>query len=118
MKCWLQNNSRRRSARIRRRWLIGLWKKRKGALRQITRTVYDVPYVPMSGTGVPINGSNLRNRVAYTMVIDVDNTSVPPYRAATFYSYDPHGNVDTLLQDYGPSGVMESVGNRFKLMSV
>ena len=68
------------------------------------------------GAGTVFTGLNLRNRVAYTMVIDVDNTSVPPYRAATFYSYDPHGNVDTLLQDYGPSGVMESVGNRFKLM--
>ena len=82
---------------------------------QITRTVYDVPYCCM-GAGTVFTGINLRNRVAYTMVIDVDNTSVPPYRAATFYSYDPHGNVDTLLQDYGPSGVMESVGNRFKLM--
>ena len=54
----------------------------------------------MSGTSVPINGSNLRNRVAYTAVIDQENTNVPEWRAATFYSYDPHGNVDTLVQDY------------------
>ena len=72
-----------------------------GAKVQITRTVYDVPYVPMSGTGVPINGSNLRNRVAYTMVIDQENTNVPEWRAATFYSYDPHGNVDTLFRTMG-----------------
>jgi RHS repeat-associated protein len=84
---------------------------------QITRTVYDTPYVPMSGTSVPINGSNLRNRVAYTAVIDQENTNVPEWRAATFYSYDPHGNVDTLLQDYGPNSVMgQDSGNRFKTM--
>jgi RHS repeat-associated protein len=34
---------------------------------------------------------------------------------ATFYSYDPHGNVDTLLQDYGGSSVM-SGSNRYKLL--
>ena len=72
----------------------------------------------MSGTGVPINGSNLRNRVVYTEVIDQENTDVPEWRAATFYSYDPHGNVDTLVQDYGPNSVMgQDTGNRFKTMT-
>jgi RHS repeat-associated protein len=84
---------------------------------QITRTVYDTPYVPMSGTSVPINGQNLRNRVAYTMVIDQDNSNVPPWRAATFYSYDPHGNVDTLLQDFDSTSVMGLAHNRFKIMT-
>jgi hypothetical protein len=67
----------------------------------------------MSGTSVPINGSNLRNRVAYTAVIDQENTNVPEWRAATFYSYDPHGNVDTLLP--GEEG---SVPTRLLLFSV
>jgi hypothetical protein len=85
---------------------------------QITRTVYDTAYVPMSGTSVPINGSYLRNRVAYTAVIDQENTNVPEWRAATFYSYDPHGNVDTLVQDYDSASVMGLVtGNRFKIMT-
>ncbi len=90
-----------------------------GSLKvQITRTVYDTAYVPMSGTSVPINGSNLRNRVAYTMVIDQDNSNVPPWRAATFYSYDPHGNVDTLVQDFDSASVMgQATGNRFKVMT-
>jgi RHS repeat-associated protein len=81
---------------------------------QITRTYYDIPYM---GVGVVPNmtGLNLRNRVAYSMVIDVDNINQPPYRAATFYSYDPHGNVDSLLQDYGLGSIM-SANNRFKLM--
>jgi hypothetical protein len=96
-------------------WLANL---STGALKvQITRTVYDLPYVPLSGTSVPINGSNLRNRVAYTAVIDQENTNVPGWRAATFYSYDPHGNVDTLLQDYDSTSVMGLAGNRFKLMT-
>jgi RHS repeat-associated protein len=84
---------------------------------QITRNVYDVPYLPMSGTSVPISGSNLRNRVAYTMVIDKDTTVGLPYRAATFYSYDPHGNVDSLLQDFDSLSVMGLAHNRFKLMT-
>jgi RHS repeat-associated protein len=88
-----------------------------GAKIQITRTVYDAAYVPMSGTCVPINGSNLRNRVAYTAVIDQENTNVPEWRAATFYSYDPHGNVDTLLQDYDSASVMGLAHNRFKIMT-
>ncbi|MDR3715180.1 MAG: DUF6443 domain-containing protein, partial [Puia sp.] len=93
------------------------------AKEQITRTVYDVSYPGFAGTvstgtttiQPPIAQVNLRNRVAYTQVIDVDNTNATPYRAATFYSYDPHGNVDTLLQDYGVSGVMYAAGNRFKI---
>jgi YD repeat-containing protein len=84
---------------------------------QITRTVYDTPYVPMSGTSVPIHGMNLRNRVAYAAVIDQENTNIPEWRAATFYSYDPHGNVDTLLQDYDCTSVMGLAHNRFKVMT-
>jgi hypothetical protein len=97
-------------------WLADLT---NGGLKvQITRTVYDTAYVPMSGTSVPINGSYLRNRVAYTAVIDHENTNVPEWRAATFYSYDPHGNVDTLVQDYDSASVMGLVtGNRFKIMT-
>lgn len=97
-------------------WLADL---SSGGLKvQITQTVYDVPYVPMSGSSVPINGSNLRNRVAYTAVIDQENTNVPQWRAATLYSYDPHGNVDTLLQDYGRNSFTGAdTVNRFKLMT-
>jgi hypothetical protein len=71
----------------------------------------------MSGTSVPINGENLHNWVAYTMVINKDTTNVLPYRAATFYSYDPHGNVDTLLQDFDSTSVMGLAYNRFKTMT-
>ena len=89
------------------------WLAAGSATVQITRTIYDLPYLYF-GANPLMSGVNLRNRVAYTMVIDVNNTNSPPYRAATFYSYDPHGNVDTLLQDYGPNSIMGTAGNRFK----
>ncbi len=86
-----------------------------GTKVQITRTIYDLPYPSFTGTA-PIAQLNLRNQVSYTEVIDVDNTNPVPYRAASFYSYDIHGNVDTLLQDYGPASMMGIANNRFKLI--
>ena len=91
-----------------------------GLKQQITRTGYDEPlYASIAAPG-PLAGLlgqiNLRNRVSCTQVIDVENNSVPAYRAATFYSYDVHGNVDSLLQDFGISSVMGVAGNRFKLL--
>jgi RHS repeat-associated protein len=86
-----------------------------GIKQQITRTIYDLPYPSFTGTA-PIAQLNLRNRAAYTEVIDIDNTNPVPYLAATFYSYDVHGNVDTLLQDYGTASVMGVNNNRFKLI--
>ncbi|MDO6433979.1 RHS repeat-associated core domain-containing protein [Flavitalea sp. BT771] len=83
-----------------------------GTKAQVTRTVYDVPYVGFSGLA-PLGQVNLRNRVAYTQVFDAENLA---YRAATYYSYDVHGNVDTLVQDYGASSVMTPNGNQYKLI--
>jgi hypothetical protein len=62
---------------------------------------------------------NLRNRVSYTEVFDTEPSGSDPnkwagtHTAATYYSYDIHGNIDTLLQDYNP-GIMESSQNRYK----
>lgn len=86
-----------------------------GVKVQITRTFYDNAYPGFSGTA-PLSQMNLRNRVAYSMIIDADNTNTVPYRAATFYSYNIHGLVDTVVQDYGTSSVMSTNGNRFKLI--
>jgi len=83
-----------------------------GNKAQITRTVYDVPYIGFSGLA-PLGQVNLRNRVAYTQVFEAENLA---YRAATYYSYDVHGNVDTLVQDYGASSVMTPNGNQYKLI--
>ncbi len=112
LRAWLNNNSQ------------------GGTKEQITRTVYDEPYSPLCNPGS--NGSmlcqkNLRNRVSYTYVKNSDITNDPNYfwNSATIYSYDIHGNVDTLLQDYGGSQSTQSAnvmnsngtapgGNRWK----
>ncbi|MEP7238962.1 MAG: hypothetical protein ABI685_13880, partial [Ferruginibacter sp.] len=85
---------------------------------EITRTEYDVTYFSGQGTLCPeqLCQKNLRNRVSYTALYA---TGVPglstagSHQTASYYSYDIHGNVDTLLQDYN-FGVMQSTGNRFK----
>ncbi|SDF49093.1 RHS repeat-associated core domain-containing protein [Chitinophaga filiformis] len=84
----------------------------KGTNTQITRTTYDVPYTPLSQ--LVLSARNLRNRVAWTATYN-NNTDLGNgnYAAGTFYSYDAHGNVDTLLQDYKLGG-MADAGNRFK----
>ena len=90
-----------------------------GTKAQMTRTIYDVPgSCPLGSSAVGfITQLNLRNRVSMQMVIDQDNSNCPPYRAATFYSYDIHGNADTVLQDFGPSSSISAVtGDRYKLI--
>jgi len=81
---------------------------------QITQTIYDTAYPAING--VTLSQQNLRNRVSFSQVI---NNATDAYPAgATYYTYDVHGNVDTLLQDFGNSSgvanVMNTTGNRFK----
>ncbi len=85
---------------------------------QITRTVYDKTYYDGDGTlsPQPLVQRNLRNRVSYSAVYATGTpgvSSAGSHTSATFYTYDIHGNVDTLLQDYN-DGVMKDAGNRFK----
>jgi RHS repeat-associated protein len=83
-----------------------------GIKEQITFTVYDTAYPPLLATYMM--QKNLRNRVSYagTKKLATDSFQY----AATFYTYDVHGNIDTLLQDY--KGVAEmGAANRFKLMT-
>lgn len=81
-----------------------------GTKEQITFTTYDIPNAT-SFAGL-ITQENLRNRVSYTgtkkFATDAD------YYTASFYSYDIHGNVDTLLQDYRGITEMSSSGNSLK----
>ncbi len=86
---------------------------------QITQTIYDIPYSGFTGlTPVPLYQRNLRNRASYSTFTAGNNPA--QYNQATFFSYDFHGNVDTLLHDYGSSlfsgvaNVMNANGNRFK----
>ncbi|HKO82324.1 MAG TPA: RHS repeat-associated core domain-containing protein, partial [Chitinophagaceae bacterium] len=83
----------------------------------VTRTYYDIPN---SLIQPQLYAVNLRNRVAYTSLTIGNNATPSGYAQATYYSYDIHGNVDTLLQDYGNSTVLGNVmnanGNRWKKM--
>jgi len=86
---------------------------------QVTKTIYDQEYVGFSGFNnrLVVQQKNLRNRVSYTSYTDSPVVSAA-YNNATFYTYDIHGNVDSLLQDYGQStvypNIMNKNGNRFK----
>ncbi|MBK7883868.1 MAG: hypothetical protein IPJ81_08715 [Chitinophagaceae bacterium] len=96
------------------KWLAG-----GGLKEQITRTSYDLSYYDGKNTlkGF-LEQRNLRNRVSYSMVFDQepDPDILGTHSTATFYSYDIHGNVDTLLQDFN-EGVMKATGNRFKKLA-
>ena len=83
----------------------------KDSKAQITQTVYDQAYTPLEPM---MTAKNLRNRVAWTALYNTASDLVNHLHAtASFYSYDIHGNVDTLIQDY-KIGVMNDRGNRFK----
>jgi RHS repeat-associated protein len=87
---------------------------------QVTRTRYDLSYNEGSNilTDPPsiLVQRNLRNRVSYTMVYDAEPNPADilgTHSAATYYTYDIHGNVDTLLQDLRVA-MLASSGNRYK----
>jgi RHS repeat-associated protein len=103
----------------RREALLRQWRDTTLSARneQVTRTYYDLPYA--GSDVIPMEQKNLRNRVSYTSF--TNSSSVDAYNQATIYSYDIHGNVDTLLQDYGSGSgtsevwnIMNKNGNRWK----
>jgi YD repeat-containing protein len=60
---------------------------------QLTCTVYDLAYEAMNS--YYLTQRNLRNRVSYTFTKNLESDDWQD--AASFYTYDVHGNVDTLL---------------------
>ncbi|MBC9929530.1 RHS repeat-associated core domain-containing protein [Chitinophaga qingshengii] len=100
------NDAISRSAADLAQWVLNAGSNRS----QITRTVYDLPY---TGDGPILKATNLRNRVSWSAVYNSITDTLPGNQAsASFYSYDIHGNVRTLVQEYnnGPG----NDGNRFK----
>lgn len=72
--------------------------------REITKTYYD--YSINCFTDLP--QENLRSRVSTSTFQEVDNSTDPcAYDYATHYSYDVHGNVKTLYQEYRDLADME-----------
>jgi RHS repeat-associated protein len=106
---------------------------------QVTRTVYDIEAPEVRATINGLTGAlatdyptvskfkpkwyTLRNRVANTFYYDkllflsATNLNLDSikYNTASFYSYDIHGNVDTLVQDYRVGDFVNF--NRFKFMA-
>jgi RHS repeat-associated protein len=83
-----------------------------GTAGQITQTTYDAAY--FGTNALAWYPTNLRNRVGWTALYNTaSDLSNITYAAATHYSYDILGNVDTLLQDYR-FGVMNDNSNRLK----
>ncbi len=112
-----QNATAMTQARSQSESLLNSWIMDGGTRDQLTQTVYDKVYEPLlpdPGVADAITQRNLRNRVSYTMV---KNLSSDSWQAnATFYTYDIHGNVDKVLQDYrGVGGLPAS--SRFKTIS-
>ncbi|WP_315815569.1 hypothetical protein [Paraflavitalea speifideaquila] len=88
---------------------------------QVIQTVYDTAYIGFAAGDerLVVQQKHVRNRVSYIIYADSPGVSTG-YDHGTFYSYDSHGNVDTLLQDYGQAGgtpnMMNKNGNRWKKM--
>ncbi|MBV8255407.1 MAG: AHH domain-containing protein [Chitinophaga sp.] len=95
---------------------LASWINNAGGTRtQIVQTTYDLPYNQLVGSTELITQKNLRNRVSWVAYLNnVADMSV--FNHGTFYSYDIHGNVDTLLQDFRGS-VMDNKMNRFKAIA-
>ncbi len=92
---------------------LGQWMTDAGPSRtQVSRTHYDLASPVL--TNVALKAKYLRNRVSWTALFNTaPDAAGLNYASAQFFSYDIHGNVDTLLQDY-KAGVMALAGNRFK----
>ncbi|HYG49825.1 MAG TPA: hypothetical protein VD905_02930 [Flavobacteriales bacterium] len=70
---------------------------------EITEITYDIPYNTSIATVIsPTVQNNLRNRISCVAFTQTGGSPVGTYYDyATHYSYDIHGNVATLVHDYG-----------------
>lgn len=69
--------------------------------RQVTHTYYEEPLNTTINTEFGTDGQqNLRNRIATVTYEYADDNNDNTYDYATHYSYDPHGNVSVLLQEF------------------
>ena len=88
---------------------------------QITYTGYDVPFgqSPPYPNGIfyglGLDQVNMRNRVSFTYTKNLATDGpTPPFYTGTFYTYDIHGNVDVLLQDFSGVPAMQGTSNSQK----
>jgi RHS repeat-associated protein len=97
-------------------WVLG-----SNNREQVTRTTYDIPAENFSDlTNVPaFEQTNLRNRVSFIQYFDGNPTGTIEsqsfsHSSATYYTYDIHGNVNHLVQDYKSLLQNQGTFNRFK----
>jgi hypothetical protein len=81
------------------------------SLQQVTHTYYDIDYLNISPHFGYGGMQNLRNRVASIIYTDTLTSDSSHYNTATHYSYDPDGNVQTLLQE---NRMLKPVNQDFK----
>ncbi|RYZ52058.1 MAG: RHS repeat protein [Sphingobacteriales bacterium] len=96
---------------------LTFWLTENGDREDLTITQYDRYFGYPSATPTlrgHIEQQNLRNRVSYTLVQKNANDGAEFY-TGTFYTYDIHGNVDTLLQYY--KNVTAMSANKYRLIA-
>jgi RHS repeat-associated protein len=82
-----------------------------GSKTEVTKTVYDLSAAP---SGSNFRQENLRKRVSAMYVDNADNDLSNGYDYATYYSYDVHGNVKSLLQENPAIGTGAFASHRYK----
>jgi photosystem II stability/assembly factor-like uncharacterized protein len=89
------------------------WINGDGRRTEVTRTYYDQPADFASG----LDQRNLRNRVASVAYYDhFDGLDIFTYNHATHYSYDIHGNVNSLVQENARLPEFAQI-ERYKIMT-
>jgi RHS repeat-associated protein len=83
----------------------------KGPRTEVTHTYYDVQDILPPAV---LAQQELRNRVAASVYYDTLRMDSMIFSNAKFYSYDVHGNVNTLVQDDSVKGIS---GQRYKDIS-
>jgi hypothetical protein len=106
-----------------------------GIRRQVTRTLYDIPVAEAGGMinfamNPPLTQTHMRKRVSAVFYQEEYEAAIRDYETptstdedfnyqhATYYSYDIHGNVKTLVQDQPAMTIQENelASMRFKRM--
>ncbi len=80
--------------------------------RFVTYTNYTTPFVSYYGK----QQANLRNRVSHSYSDEDGNTATTHDRIDCYYSYDPHGNVEWVIQEFPELG-QKAVRYEYDLVS-
>lgn len=84
-----------------------------GTKDQVTRTYYDTIINTVIDGQFTEGQNNLRNRISTVSYEESDDGFDSTYNFATHYSYDIHGNVETLIQEFPE---LDSMEQRYKHM--